>query len=708
MADQSSNALPRLADALLDVGTRLHQISDELRVLRVATAAAPGIAAQDKPAESGVSAAVTPPAESAGATAPEPATHSQAPQPEAATLGETPQPRAAAHGETPRQAGHGEAPRPPAAETARPQTPPPGAAPQPGQAQRAASAQHPQQGPPRPSQMWPGGPRQPAPHQGVPYSTAPQVPWYPPPKLTPEPPVPTLWERLSRDGAGSRILAWAGAVVTLAGVVLLLILAIQRGYIGPELRVLLGAAFGLVLAGIGGWLHRSPTARTGAYALAATGIAVLYLDVVATTSLYEFLPPWGGLVAGLAVTAGGVALAGRWDSQLLAVFVMVCCAVSAPILTMGFDALLLAFLLVLLLGATPVQLVKGWGGLALAAGLPAVITSMINIGLAADHRFDGNATLVAIMAGVTSGVVILLATITAARRPADNFVLVTLVIAPLPGLLAAVLLPRVGASILPAAIGALLVAVWAFGRTGRISSSFALSAGGIGALALLQATATAFDGDARAIAFLAEALITTVLAVRLRLPAALAPSALFGVIGLALALGFSANPGMLARPPRRVMEVSTAVALGLTGLVLATLAITFCWAVFHLGVLPKGEQSPPGWLFAGVLALYGATATILSVGLLISPDRAGFLLGHVLVTVSWTVGALVLLLRGIDSVALRVAGLSLVVAALAKLVLFDLSSLDGMARVLAFLVAGIVLLAAGARYAKLVATRAQP
>jgi uncharacterized membrane protein len=99
---------------------------------------------------------------------------------------------------------------------------------------------------------------------------------------------------------------------------------------------------------------------------------------------------------------------------------------------------------------------------------------------------------------------------------------------------------------------------------------------------------------------------------------------------------------------------------------------------------------------------------MLSVGLLISPDRAGFLLGHVLVTVSWTVGALVLLLRGIDVVALRVAGLSMVVAALAKLVLFDLSSLDGMARVLAFLVAGIVLLAAGARYAKLVATRAQP
>jgi uncharacterized membrane protein len=677
MAEKSSDTLPRLADALLDVGTRLHQISDELRVLRVAT--------QSEPSAAEHAQAVAPAA---------PAAPDATSQPEPAVPAE--------RAETP-------------AVAALPQRPPQAPAPRPGQAQQAASAQHPPTGqhrPPQPGtqqQRYPADGRHPA-WQQQPRQTgpAPQVPWYPPPPtLPPAPPVPTLWERLSRDGAGSRILAWAGGVVTLAGVVLLLILAIQRGYLGPQLRVALGAAFGLALAGIGAWLHRSPTARTGAYALAATGVAVLYLDVVAATSLYGYLPVWGGLAAGLAVTAGGVALAGLWDSQLFAVFVVVCCAVSAPVLTTGFDAPLLGFLLVLLLGATPVQLVKRWGGLALAAGLPPVLACVVNIGLAVDHRLDGDATLVAVMAGITSGVVVLLATLTAARRPDDNLVLVTLVAGPLPGLLAALLVPRIGAVVLPAAIGTLLIAVWVFGATGAVRSSFALSAGGIGALALLQATATAFDGDARAIAFLAEALVVTGLAVRLRLPAALAAATLFGALGLAFALAESAPPGVLTRAPRATVDVSAAVALGLTGVVLAALAITFCWAVFHLGVAPRGEQSPPGWIAAGLLALYGATATMVAVGLLISPDRAGFLLGHVLVTVSWTVGALVLLLRGIDSVAMRVAGLSLVVAALAKLVLFDLSSLDGMARVLAFLVAGVVLLGAGARYAKLVATRAQ-
>jgi uncharacterized membrane protein len=477
----------------------------------------------------------------------------------------------------------------------------------------------------------------------------------------------------------------------------LLILAIQRGYLGPLPRVLLGAGLGLALAGIGAWLHRNPTARTGAYALAATGSAVLYLSVVAATSLYGFLPSWGGLLTGLAVTAGGVALAGVWNSQLFAVFMVVCCAVSAPIITQGFDALLLSFLLVLLLATTPVQLARRWYGLLIAAGLPPVIVSIVTVAL------DRDAFTTAILAGITSVVVGALATVTALHRHDDPFTLVMLCLAPVPGMFAAILLPQVGASILPAAIGVLLLLVWLLGYLTTLPRTFALSAGGLASLAFLEATAIAFDGDARAIAFLAEALVLTVLAVRLRLKTALLPAALFALVGLILGLVEAARPELLLRPQHT--DIAAAVTLGLTGALVAAVAITLCWAGFRLDVLPGGERAPHGWVPAGLLALYGSTATMLSVGLLIFPGRDGFLLGHVFVTVSWTVVALVLLLRGIDSVPPRVAGLSLVVAALTKLVLFDLSSLDGMARVMAFLVAGLVLLAAGARYARLVATR---
>jgi uncharacterized membrane protein len=147
-----------------------------------------------------------------------------------------------------------------------------------------------------------------------------------------------------------------------------------------------------------------------------------------------------------------------------------------------------------------------------------------------------------------------------------------------------------------------------------------------------------------------------------------------------------------------VSTVDVVTLLG--GLLIAATAATLGWAAHRLGV-----RSRPLWTTAAVTVLYGAATAVLSIGLLISPDRTGFLVGHTLVTVSWTVGALVLLIRGIDVVAARVAGLALVGAALAKLVLFDLSSLDGMARVAAFLVAGLILLGAGARYARLVAGR---
>jgi uncharacterized membrane protein len=108
-------------------------------------------------------------------------------------------------------------------------------------------------------------------------------------------------------------------------------------------------------------------------------------------------------------------------------------------------------------------------------------------------------------------------------------------------------------------------------------------------------------------------------------------------------------------------------------------------------------------ILGGLGMLYGVAVATLAVVLLALPDRTGFLTGHVAVTVSWTVAALVLLARGLTSVPLRTAGMSLVGAAVAKLVLFDLATLDGVARVVAFLGAGLVLLAAGTRYARLVA-----
>lgn len=514
---------------------------------------------------------------------------------------------------------------------------------------------------------------------------APPTLQYPPVGDEALPPAPVPFWR--REGFGARSLAMVGATVTLAGVVLLLVLAVQRGYLGPLPRVLLGVALGLGLAGVGLWLHRTPAGRVGALACAATGITVLYLDVVAATVLFGQLPPAAGLVAGLVVAAVGVLLADRWDAEPLAVFVVVGCAVSAPVITGGFTPLLLGFLLVLQLGTTPVYLARRWPVLCLAAALPAVL------GTAAAVVFDATGVespTIALLGMVTSLAQVGVA-VAGALREGGLAPVGQVLLAPVPVMVVASLVPQVAAVALPGTVGALLVLVWVLGF-GKFPPSFAKVAGAAGLVAILQATLTAVDGSVAAIVLLAQALLLTLVARAARYPAALTAAVVFAVTGLGFTLLDAAPLELLVVAPEVPVPAHVAATAGLTGLLLAVTAVAMC---------VTGRR----WLAtAGVVTLYGAAAAVLSATLLVSPDDSGFVLGHVLVTVSWTVGALVLLARGIDSVFARTAGLSLVGAALAKLVLFDLSSLDGMARVAVFLVAGLVLLAAGTRYAKVLRT----
>ena len=154
-----------------------------------------------------------------------------------------------------------------------------------------------------------------------------------------------------------------------------------------------------------------------------------------------------------------------------------------------------------------------------------------------------------------------------------------------------------------------------------------------------------------------------------------------------------------------VPQLVTAVAA--SALILA-LAAALLVAGGRLGWIRPDASRAAIWVPIGLVGLYGAAGVVVNAALLVSPTSTGFTAGHAVVTVSWTVGALVLLARGLRRPALRVAGLVLVAAAVAKLVLFDLVALDGLARVVAFLGAGLVLLAAGTRYARLVAEAEKP
>src|SRR5699024_12746004 len=127
---------------------------------------------------------------------------------------------------------------------------------------------------------------------------------------------PTLSERLGREGVGSKVLSWVGGAVTLFGVLLLMMLAIERGWIGPIPRIIIAAALGIGLIGLAVWLNLRPAASAhngpsaaeqhGPFALAATGFASLFIDDIATTASLDLIPTWTGVLTGLVIALAGV------------------------------------------------------------------------------------------------------------------------------------------------------------------------------------------------------------------------------------------------------------------------------------------------------------------------------------------------------------------------------------------------------------------
>lgn len=507
-----------------------------------------------------------------------------------------------------------------------------------------------------------------------------------------------IWDRW-----GSRSLAWIGGAVTLLGVVLLLVLAVQRGWLGPVPRLLCGLVFAAGLIGIGWRLRRTSSGLIGGFALTATGIATLYLDVVAATALYHYLPVVAGLLVGLVVAVAGLLLAGRWDSPTLAIFVVLAAAACAPIITHGDTALLVAFLLVLAWATTPVHLRHRWRWLAVAAYLPPLVASLVLDRLTVGAS-GSTVTATAVVAMVTVLACLALAGVTVSRTEDDPLALGLLIAAPTPVMAAAPLLTRWWAVGCLGAVSVLLFAVWAVNLlpTRRLPVRFAGAAGAAGTVTLFQATAMATSGDSGVftIAVLGQAVLLAVLARQVRSVGALIAAGAFAVVGLAFALARPLPPDLLTQAPIQRLDPSM-LRSAVTVAALLTVAV-----VVGAAAVVRNEVGSPGiWWPLGFVGLYGFSGTVLCASMLVAPDQQGFLIGQVLVTVGWTGCALLLLVRGIEAVPARMAGLALVAGALIKLIVFDLSTLDGIARVAAFLGSGLVLLAAGARYARLVTAR---
>src|ERR671936_2748898 len=165
---------------------------------------------------------------------------------------------------------------------------------------------------------------------------APQRAPTPPPPTPPAParPEPALPRRLERpapafdwrgsvsaaDLMGAKALAIAGGVVTLLGVVFFFVLAVNRGWIGPELRVACGGIASAIVFGAGLWLERRYERTYSALAAVGAGIAGAYATLLAAVSLYDLISKHVALVAAGAIASVGLAVSLAWSEELVAGF----------------------------------------------------------------------------------------------------------------------------------------------------------------------------------------------------------------------------------------------------------------------------------------------------------------------------------------------------------------------------------------------------
>src|SRR5919198_742095 len=220
---------------------------------------------------------------------------------------------------------------------------------------------------------------------------APAAPTTPPPPVAPQPPLDrSAWEAVPPvrsmfsdrdltvgDLLGARALAWAGGVVTLLGIVLLFVLAVNRGWIGPVARVGIGAVVSAIVFGGGLWLQRRYGQTYSALAAVGAGIAGAYATLLAAAALYDLLPALVALGIAGGIAAVGVATSLVWGSEIVAGIGLIG-AMLVPVAVVfdgGLTVLGTGFVAVMLAAAGVVGVVRRWPALlvcAAAASLPQI------------------------------------------------------------------------------------------------------------------------------------------------------------------------------------------------------------------------------------------------------------------------------------------------------------------------------------------------
>jgi len=195
-----------------------------------------------------------------------------------------------------------------------------------------------------------------------------------PPAAPREPRPPRQRPQFELDLLGPRALAIAGGIVTLLGIVFFFVLAVNRGWIGPNARVTLGAIAASLVFGSGLELKRRYGTTYSTLAAVAAGMAGGYATLLSAAALYHMLSDWQALFVAVAIAAVGLVTAIAWRSQIVGGIGLLGAMIVPAFISAqgGVRVLPVAFVAVVFAVLAGVSIWLGWRWLLVAGGLASV------------------------------------------------------------------------------------------------------------------------------------------------------------------------------------------------------------------------------------------------------------------------------------------------------------------------------------------------
>jgi uncharacterized membrane protein len=525
----------------------------------------------------------------------------------------------------------------------------------------------------------------------------------PPPEERSAPVRPRARDLDLEELLGGRLLAWVGGLAVLLGIVFFVAMAVRRGWIDEETRVVLAFLGSGVLVGLGLYLFTRQGQTHASLAAVASGLAGLYASDVAATRLYDLVSPAVGLGCAGLVGVLGTVIAIRWQTELVGALGILG-ALASPILVRAETSNeTLAFMAIALVAAVGVLLWQRWDWLAAGAFLLSAPQLVVWL----EDTYDDRLVLALVVLTLFWALYVVAAIGYELRVP-----IATLRASSAMLLLAdAVLFAGAGWLMLDESghengatawvVGTALahIILGGFGFRQRMSREIAALVAAVGIGLSAVAAGLALDGPALVVGWSVEAAVLAWVASATRERRAVLGTVAFLALAGGHILTIEAEPASLYRGVDDLGEA----AVGL---------VVFAAAAFVAARLIPGDTPGLARPDVGLRPILAAAAAIAivylgSVAIVdLTREEASDDPGQtpqVLLSAYWSVLGFSALLYGLlwDRRPLRLAGFALLALAIAKVFVVDLAALESIYRVLSFIALGLLLLAAAFAYQRI-------